>query len=249
MSVNFKAAGLLGYGYEQSTFPDDTEEPDEKEIRKLIEKYMDEKYPEFEPEVVIAAHEEWLGDNVRVSTKEYFLPALKALWFDGQDFFSPQRRNKWENMELVAKCDASKWYTEPYKSAHTHSAPHKDCECGIYGSVNLEEMSEWLEYEDSSQMLGVGFRRAVLGDWSTQVLPDSTMDYSIETAPVQRMVLCMIEPSEDAEVHLCRKGWKASKAFISEIIDETISIDQASQILSLAWKRHIDVRRVYSESR
>lgn len=57
-------------------------------------------------------------------------------------------------------------------------------------------------------------------------------------------ILTIIEPEPDAKVVLCLKGWRASSAFISEIIGETMSVDDASNLLSIAWKRNLDVRKV-----
>lgn len=225
--------------------PDDLERQDEQHIQEYIDSYMDAAYPEFEPEVV---HRMDSSGEI----KDYYLPALKALWFDGKDFFSPQKDTKWEGMELAAECyqlDLFKGYTKS-----PHSAPHDGCDCGIYGSVNIEEVNEWKDFDYMAHTHVSKYSH--YGVQPTMFWIDDITDPSEVVAhpsaieePEGRMVLCVIEPSVDATVHLARKGWKASNAFISEIIGETISIEDATEILSLAWKRQINVRGVFNENR
>jgi len=104
-----------------------------------------------------------------------------------------------------------------------YSFPHEGCDCGIYGSVNLEEVSKYMVAKEPNNMLITLYDRNPIGE----------------------RVLCVIEPSEDADVILARKGWRAGAAFVSEIIGETITIDEASTLLSIAWHREIDLRRLY----
>lgn len=96
--------------------------------------------------------------------------------------------------------------------------PHEGCDCGIYASVNFDEIGSYLDEDDNDETPG-----------------------EEKTKPV----LCIIEPKEGADVILSRKGWRAGAAFISEIVGETIDIDAASQLLSIAWHRPIDIQRLY----
>ena len=193
-------------------FPEDAEEMDKMHIEReyihfvpfgsqaasaYIESAMDTLYPPFEPEIIYSA-----------SGKEYFMPALKVLeYYDGR-FYSPTFGNLWsEDMELNAVCD----------DGRIHPSPNSGCACGIYGSVNLDEINRYL--------------------------------YPIDILTISRIrSLYLIEPGVGADVIMCRKGWKASSAFISEIVGETISIDEASSLLSIAWNRKLDIRRVFDEN-
>jgi len=127
-------------------------------------------------------------------------------------------------MELNAVCD----------DGRAHPSPDSGCTCGIYGSVNLEEINKYLyPIDDISTILRLNRYSYPIDDIST-------------TSKIRNLYL--IEPSVGADVIMCPKGWKTSSAFISEIIGETISIDEASSLLSIAWNRKIDVRRVFDEN-
>lgn len=210
--------------------PEDAEKEDKAEIEALAEALMEEKYPPFAPEIVHT-----LG-------KDYYLPALKVLEMNKDSkFFSPSETAEWVDNELVAECrDRSGWPIQVVlrymrtdaPPVDRHKAPDESCECGIYGSVNMEEVRAYLEKDD----------------------PRHTYSINLYAGPQQileekKKVLCIIEPAEGAEVIVCRKGWRASKAFISEIVGETISTAEASQLLSVAWQRNVDVRRVFHEDR
>lgn len=214
-------------------FPEDAEKEDKEAIKEMAEALMASKYPPFSPEIV------------HTFNKDYYLPALKVLERDSKgSFFSPSRTAEWVDNELVAECKSErggitfqltvKGY-ELVDPKPMHKAPDESCDCGIYGSVHMEEVRGYLEKEDVQTKQVMYY-----GSWQggpPQILEE------------KKNVLCIIEPSEDAEVILCRKGWKASKAFISEVVGETISIAEASQLLSMAWQRNIDVRRVFNEDR
>lgn len=222
--------------YGESIYPEDAEERDIERIKGVVDNYFDYAYPKFTPEIITALD------------KEYFLPALKVLnrTKDGR-FYSPSHEVEWKNMELVAECRALSFNPPQIKyrkslnggmdafisagdfiPAHNkHHAPDFNCDCGIYGSVNLEEISSYIKPKD------IDYAK-LLASWSNEHLEEESM-----------RSLCIIEPFPDAKVILCRKGWRAEKVFISEIVEETISISDASNLLSIAWHREIDIRRVY----
>jgi hypothetical protein len=102
-----------------------------------------------------------------------------------------------------------------------HAFPHEGCDCGIYGSVNLEEIQDFLTNEGLTTAVRVEGER----------------------------ILCVIEPVEGVDVVITRKGWKAGAAFISEIVNETMRAEDASSLLSIAWHREIDLRRLKYENR
>lgn len=192
-----------------SMFNDDMEQDEVDKLVKIIQTFMESLYPPFEPEIIHS-----------ISGKDYYLPALKVLHKIDGEFFSPSFNGKWTNKELVATCSANQSYRLvmrylEHELPNEHESPNDECDCGIYGTVNLEEVQSYL------------------------FLPP-TFD---------KRVLCVIEPSIGAKVHLARKGWKASKAFISEIVGETISVEDTSNLLSLAWHRNLDIRKVYNEDR
>jgi hypothetical protein len=83
-----------------------------------------------------------------------------------------------------------------------YSFPHEGCDCGIYGSVNLDEVSYHMVAREPNNMLVTLYDRNPIGE----------------------RVLCIIEPSEYAEVILARKGWRAGAAFVSEIVGETLTV-------------------------
>ena len=214
---------------------EDMEKSDAEKISKSLNEMMDSLYPPFEPEIL-----------TNISGKEYYLPALKVLEKDylGQ-YYSPSKRNRWNNMELTAKCahrDINFYYYISESNQEPHDAPDENCDCGIYGSVNLEEVESYLVPGErifglpSPQIFQQTYRQPF-----TQVIDTEYKS--------PKRVLCIIEPSPDAKVILCRKGWKASKVFISEIIPDTMSIDEASAILSMGWHRELDIRRIYNENR
>lgn len=203
---------------------EDLELSDMERVRDAIESMMDTLYPPFEPEIVHAPD------------KDYFLPALKVLVYMDGKYFSPQQQAEWKDMELEAECIQSPWhFGRPkmvgndivgFETPVPHSAPKEDCDCGIYGSVNLEEASSYL-VDSMSTLRG---RRIA--------------DYDSVSEPIVCKKLCIIEPSPGAKVIVCRKGWKASGAFISEIVNETISCAEASNLLSIAWNREIDITKI-----
>lgn len=213
-----------GYVEGESILPEDVEMKDLQGIKKMIDDAFDRIYPKFVPEII------------HTFEKDYFLPALKVLVKGDTGIYSPQYSGKWENMELRAECLAQDFL--PPQLAHRmlpngtvevyslddykptkHNPPHEGCDCGIYGSVHLEEINGYINLDASSIM-------------------------SYHPYIPNKKILCIIEPSPGAEVVVCRKGWKASRAFLSEIVGETIPVDDASRLLSIAWKRDIDVREV-----
>lgn len=206
--------------------PDDLEKDDKEDIGRYIDSYMSYKYPK--PSLEIFSTFE----------KQYWLPALKVLE-KGPDgiMISPKYKENWVDGELVAECKSdSMWgpgllYTTLNASNYAvvettriegpkHEAPHEACECGIYGSVNIDEILMYCN-TGISQSLGNNYR-----------FPEDK-------------ALCIIEPYPDAKTIICRKGWKTSHAFISEIVYETISWQDASHLLSMVWNRNIDIRRIY----
>lgn len=213
-------------GFLHTTFSDDLEQSDIEAIEKLIKLYFENAYPEFESEIVHGMD------------KDYFLPALKVLDFDGEFFYSPQRKARWERLELVAKCERVGRQFSHSSILYSVYAPSEDahnwesCQCGIYGSVNLEEISDFL-------------REYISGMIFQSIEPGRGTEPYYE--PVKKLVI--IEPSPDADVILCRKGWRAQAAFISEIVGETITFEEASRLLSIAWHRTIDVTELNYENR
>lgn len=220
----------------ESYLPEDWEVSDIPDFKTLADQHYDKLYPPFEPEVICTP------------AKDYYLPALKVLKYRNGKYFSPQKESEWENMELVARCEGNshpgfnakiRYVQRPdgdidivaddleFISPPKHEAPDSECDCGIYGSVNMDELLGYFQPSGAD-----AYAMMFTGRWTDREPEPST-------------VLCVIEPSPDAKVILCRKGWKASKAFISEIVDETISIDDASTLLSIAWHRPINIRRLY----
>jgi hypothetical protein len=209
--------------------PDDAEARDWKEVQKQIDFIFDRLYPSFDPQV-LTTFSPIAGQG---AVKEYFLPALKVLVCRDGKYFSPQRGAEWKDMELEASCHAANMKVD-FDGISTfeptgHNAPHEGCDCGIYGSVNIEEITEWLFRENGQQR-----RYMMTGKWDWDKGTYTESQIVIEEP---RNVLCIVEPYPDATVHLCRKGWKASKAFISEIVGETISQSDAERLISEAWQR------------
>lgn len=241
--------------------PEDLEMQDIGPLAALIDQYMNEQYGEFEPEIV------------HTPEKDYYLPALKVLLRDADGVLaSPGYRAVWEGGELAAECHDYKRqvYKRTYRALYMqfmngstlsfgeddikdveieekpHTSPHEGCDCGIYGTVNLDEIADYLskfEYRlPGTQKRPEQASRLV---FNISISP-STAAYNSETVEA---ILCLIEPSPGTDVVLSRKGWKAGHAFISEIIGETISLEDASALLSIAWKRNIDIRRLFNEDR
>lgn len=223
---------MAQYG-EGRPLPEDFERADLEGLTKATEKYFESMYPDFEPEIIYAMD------------KEYFLPALKVLKLVNGKYFSPGYEVEWEDMELKAECrnlerhhvsnfrmatdDEGNQYITPVQyeyliSSCFHDAPQDGCDCGIYGSVNLEEVEEYLKLS------------AGMSPYPSQY---------VSPEPDSVSVLCIIEPSPGAKVIMCRKGWKASHAFVSEFVGKTISERDTSRLLSIAWHREIDIRRLY----
>lgn len=200
--------------------PEDLEADDREDIFRYIESYMSGKYPEPSLEIF------------STFDKQYWLPALKVLDKTPECLVSPGYTAKWINGELRAECMAVRniatliygngLFETKYDKRPKHDAPEETCNCGIYGSVNLEEIA--LYYSD--------------------FLPRN----SNFPLPIASKTLCIIEPFPDAKTIICRKGWKTSHAFISEIIGETMSLREASNLLSMVWNRKIDIERMLHEN-
>jgi hypothetical protein len=228
-------AHVAVYREGESLLPEDWEVSDMPDIKALADQHYDKLYPPFEPDVICTP------------TKDYYLPALKVLKRSGGRYFSPQKESEWKDMELVARCeDNIPWLSSrvryvkdangdiemileggEFVASPRHESPDESCDCGIYGSVNMDELIGYFQPSGADT-----YARMVMGRYD-----DEPRDTGV--------ALCIIEPSPDAKVILCRKGWKASKAFISEIVDETMSIDDASTLLSIAWHRPMNIRRLY----
>lgn len=67
-------ASIGGYA---ASIPEDAEDEDKEIFAKSFEKYMNRRYPAFEPEVIHAMD------------KDYYLPALKVLSRTSKGLFSP----------------------------------------------------------------------------------------------------------------------------------------------------------------
>lgn len=209
----------------ESWLPEDAELSDVEDISRIIDQAFDKKYAIFEPQIV------------STFDKDYFLPALKVLRIPDEEYVSPSREARWKDMELRAEC----------QGGHDHESPDPECDCGIYGSVNLDEIFEYIQAERqrvifSCSSESIGYTINKFGE------VDVVIEKGFRHELPKTFSLCIIEPSPDARVILCRKGWKASHAFISEVIEETISVSDANALLSIAWNRKIDIRRLY-ESR
>lgn len=196
-------------------------------IQELIEEFLNKRYPEPQYKPVASFHSDTF------ETKDYYLPALKVFNTRDGEFYSPARTVHWKNLELRAEHIeigemsrlSNRYDTYKYKGDKRHKV-NEVCDCGIYGSVNTEELNIYLHAQ---------------GD-QAPIMLDHTFD------PMQR-ALCIIEPANRASVFVARKGWKTSKAFISEVVNETISIAQASTLLSMVWNRKVDVAKVYENLR
>lgn len=187
------------------------------------EVFPEPKFPEPNYDI-IPSYNPMTGEQ-----KEYWLPALKVLnWNEIIGWFvSPSRPAIWANDELEYEfveanyghgLDYRAYEFERYQDG-IHPFQYK--ESGIYGGMVLEEIG-WF--------LGI--------DTPNGYFIDPSYDLSCRR-------LCIIEPFPDADVVICEQGWRAKKAFISEIVGETIDVDTVSNLLSIAWNRKIDVRGLY----
>lgn len=162
--------------------------------------------------------------------KDYFLPALKVLNRDGHGvFWSPVYVVEWKNDELSAEHIRSD-YVFSFASTPRHVQTGKmeeimeTCDCGIYASVNLTELQQYVGMSDNkANSFGM----------------DNRFDKKARK-------LCIIEPLSDATVWLASKGWKTDHAFVSEIVGETISPQDAATLLSMVWQRPLDVVSLYN---
>lgn len=191
-------------------------------IAQLANAYMDHRYSLPEDRVFTSFQ------SSTFEQKDFYLPTLKVFNFKDGQFYSPSRFAHWKNKELKAEhleigriSYDSKTYEidRPERLVHHVSAT---CDCGIYGSVNVEELELYLHTTPQS----------------STIMLDPRYD------PKDRK-LCIIEPSNKSEVFIARKGWKASKAFISEIVGETMSVDDASELLSMVWNRPVNVDKIF----
>jgi hypothetical protein len=220
-----------------SWIPEDAEVEDIRSLRQMIDEQFDRMYPRFEPEVI------------HTLDKDYFLPALKVLGFRDGKFFSPSRFSEWEDMELKATCRIDEFFQRGWLPVH--EPPFQDCDCGIYGSVNLDEINEYILHErqnsrETEDVYGFFQDFEVVDDGITAKFTPRVVRKPL---PKRSYALCIVEPYPDAEYHLTRKGWKTSRAFISEIIGETMDISTASALLSMAWHRELNLRRLTHENR
>lgn len=204
-------------------------------LMDTLTNYFDERYPLPEPEVFASVR---MPTNYNVFSptapdkympveqKDYYLPGLKVLNLDSDgNYWSPMYPVQWFDNEMVAQHIDHRYPNSPVNSLwHDIQADAmQSCDCGIYASVNMSELSNYL---NSSQLSA-----AVIG-----------MDRRFG---VEARRLCIIEPASNATVWLARKGWKATKAFISEIVGETISPTDAAELMSMVWKRPLDLRTLY----
>lgn len=240
--VTASMSNRLQYQEGEPILPDDSEMSDLANVKKVIDEEFDKMYPPFEPEVI------------HTLQKDYFLPALKVLSIRNGEFLSPSREAKWENMELRARCFQEPHYNPkyqivrhpwgdevaelPYNESPHHKVPHPECECGVYGSVNLEEISGFI-----ADQMNKSIQRTHYMEEIGNGIMASAYTYHAETR--SHFALCIVEPSPDADYILCRKGWRASHVFISEIIEETMNSLQAEELLSYAWRRNISLRSIY----
>lgn len=189
-------------------------------VEIMAEAFMNYRYPKPRDQVFTSFH------AATFTHKDFYLPALKVLNFKDGEFYSPARTAKWKNLELKAEhlvvdMDLGKGKYFVTKAQMKHKVDMV-CDCGIYGSVNVEELGTYYHYTRDTGMI--------------------QMDPNFTKAD-RRLVI--VEPSNDAGVFLARKGWKATRAFISEIVGDTMSIQDASEMLSMVWQRRIDVNQVF----
>lgn len=191
------------------------------ELMGMLTDYFDEHYPEPQKEIYHSF------DGQTMEQKDYYLPALKVLILNGKgEYVSPIYQATWEDCELMATHQSSDSF--PFPSAGImHSVIESDmgrCNCGIYASVNLSEIKTYYQAEQHTAAFTFGMNPY----------------YGQEDRRV-----CIIEPMSDAVVWTARKGWKSNHVFISEVIGETISFEDASTLLSMVWQRPLDVSTLY----
>lgn len=188
-------------------------------VREMAEHFMIDRCPEPTDSIV---------SSFKRSTfehKDYYLPALKVLNYRNGQFWSPAKTVLWKNNQLKADHlevdDLDRYTVTKTKKKH---AVGLQCDCGIYGSVNIEELELYFHHTSQDVVL--------------------MMDPNFE---VSERRLVIVEPSNNADVFIARKGWKASKVFISEVVGDTISTADASELLSMVWRRRIDVAQIFAE--
>ncbi len=187
---------------------------------KMVEEYLDNHYPEPQTEPFYSFN------GFTMEEKHYFLPGLKVLHQDSDgEFWSPIYPVKWEDGTMTARHYAHSGNAAEIRVLKEHgdiSQDMKGCYCGVYASCNMEELHEYMHITgEQQQAFGMDSR----------------------FGPEYRK-LCIIEPLSDATVWMARKGWKSNDAFISEVIGETMEPAVASNLLSMVWKRPIDVNSI-----
>lgn len=190
-------------------------------ILEAAEAYMDQRYPLPQDRVFTSFN------SFEFTQKDFYLPALKVFNYENGEFYSPSRFAHWKNKELKAEhieIGRINYDDKKYEMAKSQRLVHHvsaTCDCGIYGSVNMEELELYFHADP----------------FSSPIMLDPRYD------PNARK-LCIVEPSNNADVFIARKGWKASKVFISEIVGETISAENASDMLSMVWQRSLAVSKI-----
>jgi hypothetical protein len=168
--------------------------------------------------------------------KDYFMPALKVMHMDETGkLWSPVYPVSWPDDHMVGRhvvlesanvFDNLEHYHMDFHTCQEYhglsNTPREDCDCGIYGGVNLEELQEYFWAPPGGGRL-------------------FNMDKKFSQSTRR---LCIIEPDQDSFIYPARKGWKADSAFISEIVGDTMSVKDASELLSIVWNRRLDVSRV-----
>lgn len=193
-------------------------------VHDLLEVFLNTKYPTPRMEIFSSFHAE------SMESKEYYLPALKVLNEDSKGvFWSPTFKIPWHDNELSAHHLTYGAYDQAdfLHEGMSDVDAMKDCHCGIYASVNINELEIYLSLE-SNNFLG----------WNID-----------DTFSLAHRRLCIVEPYSFAAVFMARKGWKANRVFISEIVGETISPQDASNLLSMTWNRDVDATYLYSKLR
>jgi hypothetical protein len=142
--------------------------------------------------------------------KDYYLPALKVLSvLEDGIMRSPLQTGKWTDNELESRCPKTEALLFPEK---TYPHTFDECSCGVYATAR------------DTQILPL-------------LYPDDFSIWFFAYAQAPRVVV-IVEPSPDAEVDLHTEGWRATKAFISEILtgpDATMSPKDAHLLLSQVW--------------
>lgn len=190
----------------------------------MVKHYFDTAYPIPTPEMFSSFSAQ------AMEQKDYFLPGLKVLNWNSLDgtLWSPVYHVPWTNNELMADHVRRGGALGAFMGSGDHTMIEQamgTCDCGIYSSVNMSELWQYLSLPDSqAQAMGMDFRFRK-----------------------EDRRLCIIEPFSNATVWMARKGWKASKAFISEIVGDTISVQDASELMSMVWQRPLDLTQLYRE--